>query len=48
VEAILKKSKDLALQALLADPVVETYWQAKNIFKELMNQEQDYIQIQLE
>ena len=48
VEAIFKKSKDIALQALLADPVVETYWQAKNIFEELMNQEKDYMQIQLE
>jgi alpha-galactosidase len=48
VEAIFKKSKDIALQALLADPVVETYWQAKNIFEELMNQEEEYIQIQLE
>jgi alpha-galactosidase len=48
VEAIFKKSKDLALQALLADPVVETYWQAKKIFEELLKQEEDYIQIQLE
>ncbi|TFG15755.1 MAG: alpha-glucosidase/alpha-galactosidase, partial [Promethearchaeota archaeon] len=31
VEAILQKSKDLALQALLADPVIETTWQAKKI-----------------
>ena len=31
VEAVLRQSKELALQALLVDPVVETYWQAKNI-----------------
>ncbi|MFX1339728.1 MAG: hypothetical protein ACFFDK_14040 [Promethearchaeota archaeon] len=48
VEAIFKKSKDLALQALLADPVVETYWQAKNILDELLKIESEYIQIQLE
>ena len=48
VEAIFKKSKDLALQALLADPVVETYWQAKKILDELLRVEADYLQIQLE
>ncbi len=48
VEAIFKKSKDLALQALLADPVVESYWQAKKILDELLRVEADYLQIQLE
>ena len=48
VEAIFKKSKDIALQALLADPVVETYWQAKRILDELLRIEADYIQIELE
>ena len=48
VEAIFKKSKDIALQALLADPVVETYWQAKSILDELLRMEADYIQIELE
>jgi alpha-galactosidase len=48
VEAILKKSKDIALQALLADPVVETYWQAKNILDEMLRVEADYLQIKLE
>jgi len=48
VEAILQKSKDLALQALLADPVVETIWQAKKILEEMLNLQQDYIQIALE
>ncbi|MHA1508687.1 MAG: family 4 glycosyl hydrolase [Promethearchaeota archaeon] len=48
VEAIFKKSKDIALQALLADPVVETYWQAKRILDELLRVEADYIQIELD
>jgi alpha-galactosidase len=48
VEAILQKSKDLALQALLADPVIETTWQAKKILNEMLNLQQDYIQIELE
>jgi alpha-galactosidase len=48
VEAIFKKSKEIALQALLADPVVETYWQAKNILDELLHIEADYLQIKLE
>ena len=48
VEAIFKRSKKLALQALLADPVVETYWQANKILNELLKLEKDYIQIELE
>jgi len=48
VEAILKKSKDLALQALLVDPVIESTWQAKKILEEMLNLQQDYIQIELE
>ena len=48
VEAIFKKSKDLALQALLADPVVETHWQAKKILDELLKLQAEFIQIQLE
>jgi alpha-galactosidase len=47
VEAILTKSKDIALQALLADPVVETYWQAKNIFDEMLKLQEKYLQIEL-
>ncbi|TFG13933.1 MAG: alpha-glucosidase, partial [Promethearchaeota archaeon] len=47
VEAILQKSKDLALQALLADPVIETTWQAKKILEEMLILQQDYIQIEL-
>ena len=48
MEAIFKKSKDIALQALLADPVVETYWQAKNILDEMLRVEADFFQIELE
>jgi alpha-galactosidase len=47
LEAIFKGSKDLVLQALLADPVVDDYWQAKNIIKELLRLEDKYIQIDL-
>jgi alpha-galactosidase len=48
VEAILKRSKNLALQALLADPVIETYWQAKHILDEMLIKQEKYIQIQLD
>ena len=48
VDAILNRSKDLVIQALLADPVIETYWQAKNIFEEFLNLQSEYIQIELE
>jgi len=48
VEAILKRSKELALQALLADPVIETYWQAKHILDEMLQIQKKYIQIQIE
>jgi alpha-galactosidase len=47
LEAIFRKSKDLAFQALLADPVVDDYWQARNILDRLLELEQDYIQIEL-
>ena len=48
VEAILQKSKDLTLQALLADPVIESTWQAKKILDEMLILQKDYIQIELE
>ncbi|MHA1748844.1 MAG: hypothetical protein ACTSYF_09430 [Promethearchaeota archaeon] len=48
VEAILKRSKKLALEALLADPVIENYWQANKILNELLKLEKDYIQIELD
>lgn len=46
VEAALSKSKDLALQALLADPVVENYWQAKNILERMLQEQADYIKLE--
>jgi alpha-galactosidase len=47
VEAILQKSKTLALQALLVDPVVETPWQAMKILDEMLELQKDYIKIRL-
>ncbi|MFX1340759.1 MAG: hypothetical protein ACFFDK_19270 [Promethearchaeota archaeon] len=46
VEAALNKSKDLALQALLADPVVENYWQAKKILEHMLQVQSDYIKLE--
>ena len=48
VEAILKQSKDLALEALLADPVIESTWQAQKILDEMLFLQKDYLQIELE
>jgi alpha-galactosidase len=48
VEAILNKSKDMLLQALLVDPVVETYWQAEKMLNEMLKLQNKYIQIELE
>ncbi|MBN2151941.1 MAG: alpha-glucosidase [Candidatus Lokiarchaeota archaeon] len=47
VEAILQRSKSIALQALLVDPVIETSWQAKQILDEMLELQKDYIKIQL-
>ena len=46
VEAAITKSKDLALQALLADPVIESYWQAKNILDRMLELQADYIKLE--
>jgi len=46
VEAAITKSKDLALQALLADPVVENYWQAKSILNQMLQIQADYIKLE--
>ncbi len=46
VEAVLTRSKDLALQALLADPVVETHWQAKRILDQLLQMQADHIKLE--
>ncbi len=48
VETILQHSKDLALQALLADPVIETTWQAKCILEEMLFLQKKYLKINLE
>ncbi len=45
VEAAIQKSKDLALQALLADPVVNDYWQAERVLERMLEAEADYIQL---
>ncbi|MHA1688617.1 MAG: family 4 glycosyl hydrolase [Promethearchaeota archaeon] len=46
IEAILQQSKELALQALLVDPVVETYWQAKNILDRMLDVQSEYIHLE--
>ena len=48
VEAILKKSKKIALQALLADPVVNSISQAEKILNSMLKLQEKYIQIKLE
>ncbi len=48
VEAILNKSKKIAYQALLADPVINNATQAKKILESMLNLQKDYIQIELE
>ena len=48
VEAILKKSKKIALQAFLADPVINSTSQAKNILESMLKLQKKYIQIELE
>ncbi len=46
VEAALHKSKELVLQALLADPVIENYWQAKSILNQMLKVQADYINLE--
>ena len=48
VESIFTKSKNIALQALLANPTIETTWQAKKILEEILELQKNYIQIELE
>jgi len=45
VEAILKKSKEIAFQALLLDPVVDNASKAEEMFKEMIKINQDYINL---
>jgi alpha-galactosidase len=47
VEAIIQESRNLALSALLADPVIDSYWQAKSILKRLLELQDKYLQIKL-
>ena len=46
VEAILKKSKDIAFQALLLDPTINNASKAEEMFEEMININQDYIDLQ--
>ncbi|MFX0074154.1 MAG: hypothetical protein ACFE96_01825 [Candidatus Hermodarchaeota archaeon] len=48
VEAILTKSKKTTLQALLADPVINSTSQAKNIMESMLKLQKKYLQIELE
>jgi alpha-galactosidase len=45
VEAILKKSKDIAFQALLLDPTIDNASKAEDMFEEMIKINQDYIDL---
>ena len=45
VEAVITKSRDIALQALLADPVIDSYAQAEKILDEMLRLQAKYIQL---
>jgi alpha-galactosidase len=47
LEAIFQESKDLALKAVLAEPLIQTYGQAESIVNDLLELEEQYIQIEL-
>jgi alpha-galactosidase len=47
LEAIFQESKDLALKAILAEPLIQTYGQAEKILNDLLEMEEKYIQIDL-
>jgi len=46
VEAVLSKSKEKALQALLADPIVDSYTQAEKILDEMLRIQSDFIELE--
>jgi alpha-galactosidase len=46
VESILTKSKEIALQALLVDPIVDSQNQAEKILDEFLLLQSDYIQLE--
>lgn len=48
IEAILKKSKKIAFQALLADPVINSTSKAEKILESMLKLQEKYIQIKLE
>lgn len=45
VEAVLKKSKEIAFQALLADPTIEDTSKANQMFEEMLEVNEDYINL---
>lgn len=45
VEAILKKSKDIAFQALLLDPTIDNASKAEEMFEEMIKINRDYIDL---
>ncbi len=47
VEAILTKSKKVALQALFADPVINSTTQAERILESMLKLQKDILQIEL-
>ena len=47
IESILKRSKKIAFQALLADPVINSTSQAKKILEAMLKLQKKYIQIEL-
>jgi alpha-galactosidase len=46
VEAVLTKSRDIALQALLVDPVVDSYTQAEKILDEMLRIQANYLHLE--
>ncbi|MFX0133502.1 MAG: alpha-glucosidase [Candidatus Hodarchaeota archaeon] len=46
VEAVLTKSKDIALKALLVDPVVDSATQAEKMLDEILRLQSDYIHLE--
>jgi alpha-galactosidase len=45
VEAVLKKSKEIAFQALLLDPTIDNASKAEQMFEEMIKINQDYIDL---
>ncbi len=45
VEAVLSESKDIALQALLVDPVVQNATQAEKILNEMLKQQSEHLHL---